>query len=468
MADEVTAAGKYLLISVPEFAKDPVGPRKDKPMTSFLRLGAFHEHPENEDATKRALELAKQAQVVATSQGGPQTLPIGAENDASITGVEGKGVFLDDQRIGDPPNGPDDAEAQSLPVAERLEQSAALLTRGGWWDHSDGNRISTTYGDKVEVIRGNYKMVVMSRQDSSDGAGGWDLSGGHIQDLGPASMPGASLRVEFRPGMYGQRGTWHLENTTNNFCQTSDYAGDFYEHWFGNYKHATVGSESPEEWNADVEKPYGNPEILEKTWASKIESYTGSSAWRIPSITEETYADETSSTTDVARSISESTFCDGTITSKTGRIDRPVPAMHEESYVVAQNSLSNVVTSNAMTNVGAQMETTIAGTLGSLTIAAAQLETEVVGVKGSVSIVPLTGEFTLGMKFGCTIGLTREVLIGSHKETKIPDDTKIRFKDLDMALQQQITALDRDVLVLQLRTLAMRASITALQVNLGI
>lgn len=118
--------------------------------------------------------------------------------------------------------------------------------------------------------------------------------------------------------------------------------------------------------------------------------------------------------------------------------------------------------------VGAQFETTLAGTMGSLTVAAAQVETEIIGAKGNVSLVGITGEFSLGAKFGCTIGYTREVLIGSHKETKIPDDTKIGFKDLDISLQQQITALDRDVLVLQLRTLAMRANITALQVHLGL
>lgn len=460
MADNVTAAGKYFLISVPEFAEDPVGDRQGEKMTSFLRLGAFHETPESEEATKRALELAKLAQEVSASQGGHLTEPYGAEVDnLSDVGINGRGVFLDDQRNDDP---------EQISQTERLKQSNALLTRGGWWDHSDGNRISTTYGDKVEVIRGNYKMVVMHRQDDPAAGGGWDLSGGHVQDLGPNSMPGASVRVEFRPGMFGQRGTWHLENTTNNFIQTSDYAGDFFEHWFGNLKQSTVGSENPVEWNEAKQKPYNNPEILEKTWASKIESYTGSSAWRIPSIHEETYATTTSSLTDVTGNISETTYCDGTVTSKTGSATRRVPTMNEESYVGASNTKTDVLASNDLTIVGAQMETTLAGALGSLTIAGAQVETEIVGVKGSVSIVPLTGEFTLGAKFGCTIGYTREVQIGSHEETSIPDKKKIALKELNTALEVMHATLNNNTVTLQEKVTALQVGIAGIQVQLGL
>ena len=62
------------------------------------------------------------------------------------------------------------APAASAPVhpgvGATLDDSLKLHTKGGWRDHSDGNRITTTYGDKVEVIRGNYKMIVLGRQDS--------------------------------------------------------------------------------------------------------------------------------------------------------------------------------------------------------------------------------------------------------------------------------------------------------------
>jgi hypothetical protein len=54
-------------------------------------------------------------------------------------------------------------------VDPRRVESAILHTKGGWRDHSDGNRVTTTRGDKVEVIQGNYKLVVLGRQ-SAEGA----------------------------------------------------------------------------------------------------------------------------------------------------------------------------------------------------------------------------------------------------------------------------------------------------------
>jgi hypothetical protein len=48
--------------------------------------------------------------------------------------------------------------------ANRMTETLNLLTKGGWWDHSDGNRVSTTMGDKIEVVQGNYKLVVLGRQ----------------------------------------------------------------------------------------------------------------------------------------------------------------------------------------------------------------------------------------------------------------------------------------------------------------
>lgn len=466
MADELTAAGKYFLISVPDFANDPVGDpaadRRSQPMTSFLRMGAFHENPGSAGgAVQRAYELAKHAQVVTTVQGGHLTEPYGAEIDTKDTGVEGRGVFLADQRTWHADDG-------TIPVPTRLEQSAALLNRGGWWDHSDGNRVSTTYGDKVEVIRGNYKMVVMHRQDDPAMGGGWDVSGGHVQDLGPNSMPGASVRVEFRPGMFGKPGTWHLENTTNNFIQTSDYAGDFFEHWYGNLKQTVTGSESPVEWNETLGKPFNNPEILEKTWARKIESYTGSSNWRIPSIKEETYATTTSALTDVTGDISETTYCDGTMRSYTGSATRRVNLVFEESYATSTNSKTDVLQANDLTIVGAQMETTIAGALGSLTIAGASVETEIIGAKGSVSLVGITGEFTLGAKFGCTIGYTREVQIGSHETLEIPDKKAIALKKLNADLETMHATLNNSTLAVENKVVALQVGIAAIQVQLGI
>ncbi len=59
----------------------------------------------------------------------------------------------------------------TLTEAERQTESELLHTKGGWRDHTDGNRISTTRGDKVEVIGGNYKLLVLGREQWNNDAG---------------------------------------------------------------------------------------------------------------------------------------------------------------------------------------------------------------------------------------------------------------------------------------------------------
>ncbi len=60
--------------------------------------------------------------------------------------------------------------------------TAELLTRGGWRLHTDGNYVSTTRGDRVDVIYGNYKLVVLGRMNGPDfGETYWDSSGGHTR-----------------------------------------------------------------------------------------------------------------------------------------------------------------------------------------------------------------------------------------------------------------------------------------------
>ena len=58
----------------------------------------------------------------------------------------------------------------------------------GWVDHSNGHRVTTTHGDKVEVITGNYKLVVLGREGNPEGSTGFDMSGGHTVNW--AKTPG--------------------------------------------------------------------------------------------------------------------------------------------------------------------------------------------------------------------------------------------------------------------------------------
>lgn len=451
MADEITAAGKYLLISVPDFEKDrAAGPRHNQPMTSFLRLGAFHEKWE----TQPGADLAKLVYDVPPDyQGGHLESPYGAEvNTGSLAGFP----FLDDQRNRDGALG-------TVAKSEREDNSKKLFERGGWWDHSDGNRVTTTYGDKIEVIRGNYKLVVMGRQDDPAAAASIDASGGVIQDVGN-SMIGASIRAEYRQDKFG--GVWHLENATHGFIQTDDFAGDKFSHEWGDYRHSFTGSETGEVEKGG--KKYGNPEILERTWAKKIESYTGSKAWRIPSIHEETFAVTTSSTTDVSGNITETTYCDGTITSTTGSASRRVPTISEETYATTSNSKTEVGTSTDLTIAGAQASTTIVGAMSDVTIAGAVAEVEIARVKGSVSLVGDTGELTLGGKLAITIGASYEIKIGLHDDMSIPDKKKKVLNEFNASLETMHATLNDATTTVQQKITAMQVGIAAIQVQLGL
>ena len=242
-----------------------------------------------------------------------------------------------------------DDPGNKLTMPQRQEESSRLYSRGGWRDHSDGNRISTTYGDKVEVVRGNYKMIVMGRQDDEGEAMGWEASGSHIQDFAPGTMPGASFWLEWvNDARYysadGQNGVWLLVNTTENVYEYARYAGNFREERWGDVIETYVGSENPPEdgafadgstdddgvaygtaghdvperlddrnydlpkfdsadaadqsdtnldrstpsWDVDNDGMIrSNPHIIEKIWAERIDSYVGTEKCRVPLIREE-------------------------------------------------------------------------------------------------------------------------------------------------------------------------------------
>lgn len=83
----------------------------------------------------------------------------------------------------------------------RQAETLRLLTKGGWWDHSGGNRISTTAGDKIEVIQGNYKMVVLGRQSAP-------TTPTTVVDIGYCTAQSSTLA--------GLLSTWYADQSTAN------------------------------------------------------------------------------------------------------------------------------------------------------------------------------------------------------------------------------------------------------------
>jgi len=354
-------AGKYFQVYVPSWGQDGA----NNPLSSFIRLG---------NTTDGAPTTPFQTALLTQFTGffdDPRQRADGATGAAvqSLPGITGAGS----DGLG--ASGVNDG---GLSVTQRATETEALQSKGGWLDHSDGNRISTTQGDKIEVIRGNYQLIVLGRQDSVGNAALLDISGGLAQpnDATPANL----MRLEW---VRNYDGTWRSVEE----CQKGDVHnvihGDVYEEQYGQSITSITGSEkqpvlcnpetytsnpaaadgtadpavvtenndlfdpqSPAYLGAGNIEPKKNPVILERTWAESLSGYTGSSTTRVPKIHEETWAD----------AISEVTNCSGAI-----------------------NSMTTAGVIDEMTAAGAINELTTAGAIVGVTLAAVQLDLEIGG-----------------------------------------------------------------------------------------
>lgn len=330
------AYGKYFLISVPDF-NGGAGPQG--PMSTYLRLGAI------------------ESPIYVASPSAP--LATGEDLAAQVTS------FADDDRVREGCPG-------YIPPAERQAETAILHTKGGWRDHTDGNRITTTRGDKVEVIRGNYRMVVMCRQDGDVDVGGWDVSGGHVGESG-ITYEGASV-IEYTTEEYG--GTWSVVEHTRKGHVHSAFHGKVHNFYCGELVESITGTEMPNPMQP-------NPVVTDTTYAESITSNTGSMICPVPAMSDTTYAlamdsttyaDTMSSTTVVVGEISDSTTAD-TISSTT-----------------------------VATNITDQ---TTAATITSTTVAAAITDT---------TVAPMTTSTTVGNSLSTIVGNETEVIVGNMME----------------------------------------------------
>ena len=448
--------GKYLLIQVPDFAKDPSGDpagavapaRYGLGMTSFLRLGAAS------NVTEPGDDLVEHIYEAGAG-------PVGFTGELEVDGATVSTAFIDDERNrGEGAGEPTKAAGHGMTSKQRYDwHTKHLETKGGWRDHSDGNRISTTYGDKIEVVRGNYKLVVMGRQDDPGNAQGHEWSGNHVQDWGQGTMPGASVTLEWIQNGYvpggpidlgeGESyvgGAWLLINSTERVYQYSRNAGNFREQQWGDKVEAYVGSEDPERIGTSasvgykghptaaqiaaehdvlsdpdlVEKlrpssvglPRGNPHLLEKTWAVKIESYTGTTAWHIPEIYEETWATLSTSRSHVDTSDEESWF-------KTSRSVTHADSTTEETHVSGDIG--------SKTYAGSTTDFTAVGAATSMTTAASITDLTFVGAKTDITIAANQFELSAGLHESIEIAAVLDIFLGAKLEISAALGMEINF-----------------------------------------
>lgn len=331
--------------------------------TSYLRLGAV---PSGEEPGANLAELIDPAEAFIDDD-----RDRGGVSAAARAAAEAINAKLNDD------SDPDNSGGHGLPKGARKEESARLHTKGGWRDHSDGNRVTTTTGDKVEVIRGNYKLLVLGRQDDPDKAAAFDISGGLIQSGDVA--PGSITEIRWVKDVYS--GTWHVLEEAEKGAQKTVYHGDIEETFYGNNLISTTGSEDPTKPIAlqAGSKPASlrlNPTIVEKTWATKITSDTGSAKTPVPSITETTHALHVTSAT----------------------------------HCLISTEHTNAISLLSTTVAGTILETTTAGTILATQTAALQLDFSAAALKleayGGVVAIEIYTALKLELELACKLAIS--------------------------------------------------------------
>jgi hypothetical protein len=123
-------------------------------------------------------------------------------------------------------------------TSDPVALTSELRTRGGWRQHTDGNHVSTTRGDRVDVIFGNYKMVVLGRLNAPAGDWGetyWESSGGHTRWA--TNTQGDMVLVEWND----TRNTWRTYDETLKGHSISRFQGIVDEIYECRTMHSYIG-----------------------------------------------------------------------------------------------------------------------------------------------------------------------------------------------------------------------------------
>lgn len=164
--------------------------------------------------------------------------------------------------------------------------TAELMTRGGWRLHTDGNYLSTTRGDRVDVIFGNYHLAVLGRTGGSSTAAVWtpaywESSGGHtVQD--DVARRGRVSLVEWDSA----RSAWKSYHNTLKGNHTRRFQGPL-EHVFevDTYRE-TIGSIDDEldpDYDSATDAAYTRYKTIPATSASAHQQTDAATNWVNPS-----------------------------------------------------------------------------------------------------------------------------------------------------------------------------------------
>jgi hypothetical protein len=95
----------------------------------------------------------------------------------------------------------------------------AILSEGGWHDHTTGHRVTTTAKSKVEIVGGDYKLI------ACDGDAGIDFSGGHLR-MWSKNTPGTLTKV------FDSENKMALETINVDWRYSFRFHGGSYDEWW--------------------------------------------------------------------------------------------------------------------------------------------------------------------------------------------------------------------------------------------
>jgi hypothetical protein len=383
--------GKHLAIGVANFSNG---------MNSYLRLGN------------------------ASSAAGTTDVPTGEDLASYVQG------FSDDTR--DRGSGANQAPPQYFDptfqslftgdptIGPRRIESAILHTKGGWRDHTDGNRITTTRGDKVEVIQGNYKLVVLGRQDDStattnpaarqsllDNSAGLEMSGGVTDMDGDAAFASSA-----------DPGTGAPDASRDQAVLAVEYVwGPDSDGSYGWTMTTTTGHEHPSSTDR------GNYRVINNNYVDYQEDNYGTSAQNVSKMISKTYANEMNTSIDV-KGVNSTKLYGNTV----------------ENYTLALHLLNN--------NFAVIMnEVDIAVTIGLVQVAAINLNAflgAVVNLNAVVTADEHMGIHTdlhVGSHIDTRMGVHNDVHTGNHVDLHLGTHTEMHT-GTHVQLDTEIVALN--------------------------
>lgn len=270
---------RHLLFFVPNY--DGSGSSSTGSPLSYIKLGSAKEHEDLDTEAKRGDDLLSDAGLSSDSHsaffiddGRGQDCSEKTDDHSAFSGHTHYDSAHDDEEclklhVDEPETTYYRSTAKGTFTSDdsKTELSAELLgndsheegeeatdPRGGWRDHTDGNRITTVRGDRVDVVVGNYKRVVFGRVSGDHvGASSYEVSGGHIFDrTSTGTIETYAIEHVEEKDVDGNT-YWKIVERAHHATSVERWSGTLEEHHNGPVRILTIG--------VDHESTTENPEI---------------------------------------------------------------------------------------------------------------------------------------------------------------------------------------------------------------